>query len=103
MKFGIGFKFDINKFFEDRRKIKINQLKNICPHGNASSKGNELFFESFFSSPAGTAQWVCSQCGLVVNSESEINRIAEPVLKNPDLFIKKQKKFVKQAKKLKLC
>jgi len=30
----ISFNLNINNFLENRRKIKLNQLKNICPHGN---------------------------------------------------------------------
>jgi hypothetical protein len=99
----ISFKFDINKFLENRRKIKINQLKNICPHGRFIVEDDKLKFESFFSSPYGTTVYICSQCGLVVNSESEVYRMIEPLINNPKLVLKKQKKYYKQAKKLKLC
>lgn len=45
----ISFKFDINKFLENRRKIKMDQLKNICPHGRIIDvTGNEMKFESLF-------------------------------------------------------
>ncbi|MFH1505985.1 MAG: hypothetical protein ABIE94_03255 [archaeon] len=99
----ISFKFDLNRYLENRRKIKIDQLKNICPHGRIIDvTGNEVKFESFFSSPVGTTKCVCSQCGLVVDSKDEVNRITKPLLKNPDYFIERHRKFVKQAKKLKI-
>lgn len=45
----ISFKFDINRFLENRRKIKLDQLKNICPHLRISpDKGNSFIIESFF-------------------------------------------------------
>jgi hypothetical protein len=96
----ISFKFDINKFLEHRRNVNMAQLKNICPHGNLRLEGNKFIFESFFSSPPGTIQWDCSQCGLVVNSEDDVKRMSESI--TPDSYIKKHKKFHKQAKKLKL-
>jgi len=99
----ISFKFDINKFLENRRKIKLNQLKNICPHGTMKLEGDKLIFTSFFQSPVGTLSYICDQCGLIVASQTEANRITKQFLHNPDLFIKRQKKFVKKAKKLKLC
>ncbi|MBU1854850.1 MAG: hypothetical protein KKF89_03960 [Nanoarchaeota archaeon] len=99
----ISFKFDINQFLENRRKVKLNQLKNICPHGTMSLDGDKIIFQSYFSSPSGTVQWGCSQCGLVVNSEDEVKRINNHLLKDPKLFITKQKKFSKETKKLKIC
>ena len=98
----ISFKFDMNRFLENRRKIKIDQLKNICPHVKPTKVGDKFAFESFFSSPLGTMKWICSQCGCIVESEDDVNRIGKQYLKNPDLVFKKQKKFIKKAKKLKI-
>lgn len=98
----ISFKFDLNKYLENRRKIKLDQLKNICPHGRFIQKNEKIGFESFFSSPRGTMKWICSQCGCIVESEEDINRINKRYLKNPDLVFKKQKRFIKKAKKLKI-
>jgi hypothetical protein len=98
----ISFTFDINKFLESRRKIKVEQLKNICPHGMMNLENKNLIFESFFASPIGTTKYFCRQCGLIVASEEDANRITEQFLKNPDHFIKRHRKFNKTAKKLKL-
>ena len=99
----ISFKFDLNKYLENRRKIKIDQLKNICPHGritNITDKG-VITFESFFVSPVGTMDYICSQCNAVVGKE-HVNRINDRYIKNPNLVFKKQKEFTKKAKKLKI-
>ncbi len=100
----ISLNFDLNKFLENRRQIKINQLKNICPHCKVTLNETTKAFtmESFFHTPVGTVNYYCSQCGLEVSSQHEIERIYEPIQQNPVLYIEKQKKFVKQAKKLKL-
>ncbi len=98
----ISFKFDLNKYLENRRKIKLDQLKNICPHGRFIKKGGEFALESFFSSPVGTLKWICSQCGCIVDHEDDVNRINERYLKNPSLVFKKQKRFMKKAKRLKI-
>lgn len=97
----ISFKFDLNKYLENRRKIKINQLKNICPHGRIVEIGEKFGFESFFVSPVGTMDYICSQCNAIVGKE-HLNRINEGYKKNPSLVFKKQKKFTKRAKKLKI-
>jgi len=99
----ISFKFDINKFLENRRKIKLDQLKNVCPHMHISPhEGNSFCFESFFSSPMGTPKWFCSQCGCIVESQEDVNRLMEPYKKDISLYLKKQKKFIKEAKRLKI-
>ena len=98
-----SFKFDLNKFLENRRKIKLDQLKNICPHGRIIDiKGNQISFESLFSSPMGTLKWICSQCGCMVDHEDDVNRINEKYNKNPSMILDKQKIFIKEAKKLKI-
>jgi len=98
----ISFKFDLNKYFENRRKIKLNQLKNICPHGRIMDiKGNKIAFESFFVSPSGTMDYICSQCNVVVGKEV-VNRINERYKDNPSIILKKQEEFIKKAKKLKI-
>ena|SRR3989338_1048497 len=99
----ISFKFDLNKYLENRRKIKLDQLKNICPHGRIIYiTGNQVKSESFFSSPVGTLKWVCSQCGCVVDHEDDVNRINERYKENLSLILEKQKRFIKAAKKLKI-
>ena len=98
-----SFKFDLNKFLENRRKIKLDQLKNICPHGRIIDiKGNQISFESLFSSPMGTHKWICSQCGCIVDHEDDVNRINEKYSKNPSMILDKQKRFIKEAKRLKI-
>jgi len=98
------FKFDLNRYLENKRKIKIAQLKNICPHGRITNITDEgiITFESFFVSPVGTMDYICSQCNAVVGEE-HINRINEKYKENPSLVLEKQKKFVKEAKKLKIA
>lgn len=97
----ISFKFDLNKYLENRRKIKLDQLKNICPHGRITKVNDNFAFESFFVSPVGTMDYICSQCNAVVGKE-HVNRINERYMKNPTLVFKKQKEFTKNARKLKI-
>jgi|SRR3989338_4405108 len=98
-----SFKFDMNQFLENRRKIKLDQLKNICPHERIIDiNGNQIRFESLFSSPVGTLNLVCSQCGCIVNHQNDVNRISERYSKNPSMILEKQKRFFKEAKKLKI-
>lgn len=97
----ISFKFDLNKYLENRRKIKIDQLKNICPHGRIIKVGEKFGFESFFVSPVGTMDYICSQCNAIVGEE-HVNRINERYKENYSIVFDKQEKFTKKAKKLKI-
>ena len=97
----ISFKFDLNKYLEKRRKINLDQLKNICPHGRITKINDKFAFESFFVSPVGMMDYICSQCNAVVGEE-HLDRINERYLKNPNLVLKKQEEFIKKAKKLKI-
>ncbi len=97
----ISFKFDLNKYLENRRKIKIDQLKNICPHGRIIKIGEKFGFEPFFVSPSGTMDYICSQCN-VISGKEHVDRLNERYKKYPSLVFKAQKKFAKMAKKLKL-
>lgn len=61
----INFKSNLNKFSENRRKNKINQLKNICPHIKLFYEGrNYIGYEPYFLSPSGTRNHICSRCDL---------------------------------------
>ena len=97
-------KFDLNQFLKDRRKIKIDQLKNICPHGRIASitDDGKVTFESFFVSPVGTMDYVCSQCNVIIGKE-QVSRINEKYRDNLDLVFEKQKEFAKRVKKLGLA
>lgn len=99
-----SLKFDLNQFLKDRRKIKISQLKNICPHCKIEFVDkNKIKVEPYFYSPMGTLNHVCSRCGCVVPFEEDVNRICGNYAKNPKKWLKNENKFIKQMKKLKLA
>jgi len=102
----ISFKFDLNRYLENRRKIKLDQLKNICTHCKIESLGGKEFkVESYFSKPIGTLNWICSRCHLVVDSEDDVNRFMQSYTKNIEgmkRYLEKEKRFFKQMKSLKL-
>lgn len=99
----ISFKFDLNRFLENRRRIKLDQLKNICPHCKIEILDkNQVKVESYFLSPMGTPKWICSQCGCVVESQEDVERICKNYANDLKRFLKNEKRFIKQMKKLKL-
>ena len=78
-------------------------MKNICPHGRITNitDNGVITFESFFVSPVGTMDYICSQCNAVVGEE-HVNRINEEYRENSLLVLNKQKKFTKKARRLKI-
>jgi hypothetical protein len=98
------FKFDLNKFLESRRKIKLEQLKNICSHCKIEfvDKG-KVKITPYFVSLFGSFQWKCSRCGCIVECIEDVDRICGNYGKNPKKFLKNEKRFFKQMKKLGLA
>lgn len=97
------FKFNVNDYLRDRREIKKDQLKNVCPHIRITNiQGKEIQVQSMFNTSYGTFIWMCSQCGLIVNSEDEVNRIMNNYEKDPSKIAEQQEKYYKKAKKLKI-
>jgi len=98
------FKFDLNKYFENRRKVRLDRLKNICPHCKIEFVDNkQVKVESYFSSPIGTPNWIWRRCHLVVESEEDAERMAKNYAKYPEGFLANEKRFVKEMKRLKLA
>lgn len=99
--FRFAIRFDLNRYLENRRRIKLDQLKNICPHCKIEILDkNQVKVESYFSSPIGTSNWICSRCHQVVESEDKVNKISEYHAKHPDVFLEKENRFQKKVKKL---
>lgn len=100
----LTFKFDLNRYLENRRKIKLDQLKNICPHCKIEfvDKG-QVKITPYFYTDFGNPNYICRRCGCVVPFEEDANRICENYAKNPKRFLKNEKKFFRKMKRLKLA
>ena len=97
----VVFHFDINTYQRDKRETDERKLKNICPHCAVSNiENNRVHVNYLYSSPVGTHKWLCSQCGLILNSRNDFERLVEPYNKNPMLILEKQERFYKKTKKL---
>ena len=100
----ITFSFDLNKYLERKDKKLDRKIKNACTHLHMELMGEEdgkpLFrSQSLFESPAGSLQWQCQRCGLIRNHDNDYEKRAEYYAKNPDEYIKMNKKFQKLARK----
>ncbi len=100
----ISFKFDLNRYLDDRRKIKIGQLQNICPHCKIEVLDkNNIKVESYFHTPSGNPNWICRRCRCVVPFEEDVNKISQNYAKDPKKWFDNEIRFIKQMKKLKLA
>jgi len=98
------FKFDLNKYLENGREIRIDRLKNICPHCKIEFVGNkQVKVESYFSKPRGTFRWICGRCRCIVDSEEDAVRICKNYAKDPKRFLANEKRFIKEMEKLGLA
>jgi len=102
-----SLRFDLNRFLEHRRKIRLDQLKNICPHCKIELVDKEgktkIKCTPYFHKPSGTFNYICSRCGCVVASEEDAGRISRSYAKDPRKWLEHENKFIKQMKKLKLA
>lgn len=97
-----GVRFDMNKYLESRKQRHARLARLYCPHMNLvpAEKGFEI--KSFWCSPSGTLDWVCSQCGAVTHippEEGQVKKTAEYYAANPKEYAKKLKRFEKHARK----
>lgn len=100
--FRFGLKFDLNKYFDSRKKKHLKLARLECPHMTFLKTDGGIVAESLFVSPYGTLSYQCKQCGLVVDclpSDDEFKRIAESFGKDPDAYNKRMKRFMKHMKK----
>lgn len=97
-----GVRFDVNKFLESRKQRHVRLARLCCPHMSLipAEKGFEV--KSFWYSPVGTLDWVCSQCGAATHippEEEQVKRAAEHYASNPKEYMKKVKRFEKHARR----
>lgn len=96
----IVLKFDVNKWHERKDHKTSMRLQNTCPHMSVEylESSNQFRVNNFFVTPAGTFDWICSQCSLTLPSDLMIPKVPTD-LAGLKVIIDKQKKFMKIARK----
>lgn len=100
--FRFGLKFDLNKYFDSRKKRHLKLARLECPHMTFSKTDGGIVAESLFVSPYGTLSYQCKQCGLIVDclpSDDEFKRMAKSFGKDPDSYNKRMQRFMRHMKK----
>ena len=100
--FGIRLNFDVNKWLADRAHSKMDKLLALCTHCSLEWKSEEdaFYVESFFHTTFGTTAWQCRRCGTVVTDGRYPGEAQLYWAKHPQEWLKREKKFVKQARKV---
>lgn len=100
----ISFRFDLNKYLEEKDKKIRQRLMNACTHMELiPTKDEKIEARSLFISPPGTLQWQCQRCGLVkYQNDGDWEKEANYYINNPDEYKKQNKKFAKLLKKCNL-
>ena len=98
--FRIAFKFDINRWIENRRKVREKQFKSLCPHVDIWTDHGKVCAKSLFVSPPGTLAWVCQRCGMQHYSKDHIEDMTRYWLEHPDEYIARLCKIEKLGRKL---
>jgi len=96
----VTISFDINEFLKSRNEKFLIKAKNYCPHARFIETPNgEFGIQSNFESPAGTVNYVCTNCQLVVFNVDDENMRIQYFLKNPEELKKQTNKFERLIKK----
>jgi len=93
-------KFDVNQWFNDRRKRLEENLSMLCPHVRTVVRGNTVEVYSTFISPPGTVAYQCQRCGQITYDESAIGTQVQYWCANPNALSERNNEMEKAAKKL---
>ena len=99
----VALTFDINRWLEQRQQQGEEKLRNTCPHTYLDLQPDgSVLVESYFFSPFGTSEYLCSKCGFRAMNEATAYRIRDMWMDpaNFSLYVKREKEFVKLARKL---
>ena len=95
-----GVTFDFNKWQERRDRLRTQKLRALCPHVVVRRRQDgEFEIEALLFSPPGTLSWTCRRCGIVTHDPDVAQQIVSETGQHPDVWVKREKRFQKFAKK----
>lgn len=97
--FRINIRFDINEWLERREETRKTKFQNLCPHMQIQKRDGNFYSESFFNSPPGTLQWICSRCNYATYDD-RAQDLLDYWIKHPKEYETCEKSFYKLAKKM---
>jgi hypothetical protein len=96
----VSLSFDVNKYLDSRKKAYMVKLRNACTHVDFVKAHGNIVVRTLFVSPPGTVQWQCQRCGVAkFMQDGELESYRDYYVENPDEYRKREKRFLKLAKK----
>ena len=93
--------FDVNAWLQERSNRRRDSLELLCPHTEIwMNERNELIAKSYFQSPSGTLDWICSKCQFRTQNQELPDELVRYYAHNPKIYSKKLKQFQKRTKKI---
>ncbi|MCY4580695.1 MAG: hypothetical protein OXD31_16830 [Chloroflexi bacterium] len=92
-------RFDVNEWLKQRREVKEERLRRLCPHVLMKDEGR-LVLESAYFSPFGTTAWQCQVCGHTLYNREMAENDLQYWATHPDQLLKRLHEAKKLAKKL---
>ena len=93
-------RFDFNKWLESRRESQISKLRALCPHCCVAMFEGKPGVESFFFTPAMSPYWICRRCQLQTLDSRLPEANSRVWVQDLKGLMAREKKFLKQARKL---
>lgn len=102
--FKVGVTFDLRKWLKDRREEKHDLLPLLCPHALLEKTDDgRIVVTSLVVSPPGRYDAFCRRCGAhFIGGLEESRDLMKRWAANPKLLAEREKKFLKQCKRLRI-
>ena len=105
--FRANVRFDVNEWLRDRRAQREKNLMMLCPHVSVSKEDGEVLvrsahlpFDGNLEVLFGGTKWKCQVCGHTTYDEVMIKSLTEYWASHPVELKKRDKRFMRAAKKL---
>ena len=95
----IGISFNWVDYLKYRREIQVGKLQNLCPHSELVKISGRFGVKSLFHSPAGTTDYICRQCQVVLHHREHVEDNDRRWVNDLEGLIEQQKKFQRAARK----
>ena len=97
-----SIKFDVNQWLKDRREVKHEKARMLCPHANTGKDDlGRPIVRSQFTSPPGTRDYlICELCGTMVYSQESVDEKTRYWAKNIKELEQRLEEFGKAVRKL---
>ena len=100
--FRFAVTLNLTEWLKHRRQLQEDRLPVLCPHAvlEKDDRGR-VVVQMLTMKPVGTLQAICRRCGRVFpGGMEEVNDLMKRWAKNPKLLAEREKKFIKQCKRL---